>query len=202
MLLLLDELVHLSCVDAIAFLSVTRDAHVVRNVLFSHQVGYRILFFGKIPTQKRCSLDCPDQSPTLPTGAEGLKQEQPLAFHLAAVTVGLWSNCCWSSASSCRKVPSGVLLCPPAWWGGGRGASSFLSDFVFPHRHSSFFFPPSSSFLSPLLVLTVPALHSWQSLSTVIRTEDVCALGCFPPLQPADPFTRTWNHGLDWPSRW
>lgn len=94
MLALLDILVRLSCVKAIAFLSVTRDDYVVRNVLFSHHAGYRILFLGEIPTQNRCAPDCPDQSPTLLTGAEGLKQEQPLAFHLAAVTVGLWRNCC------------------------------------------------------------------------------------------------------------
>ena len=55
MLSLLDMLVHLSCVDAIAFLSATRDDHIVRNVLFSHHAGYRILFLGEIPTQNRLS---------------------------------------------------------------------------------------------------------------------------------------------------
>lgn len=65
----------------------------------------------------------------------------------------------------------------------------------------SFSFLPSLSSL-PGLVLTLPALHSQQSLPTVIRTQDVGVVDCCPPQQPADPFTRTWNPVLGCQSRY
>lgn len=161
MLSLLDMLVHLPCVDAIAFLSVTRDDHVVRNVLCSHHAGYMILLLGEIPPQNRCAPDRPDQSPTFLTGTEGLKQQQPNKCLL--FTWLLWQSVFGATivevlVPPAGKVPSGVLLCPPVWWGGGRDASSFLSDFVSPDSHFSFLFPPSSSFLPPLACAHCPSI--------------------------------------------
>lgn len=207
MLSLLDMLVHLPCVDAIAFLSVTRDDHVVRNVLCSHHAGYMILLLGEIPPQNRCAPDRPDQSPTFLTGTEGLKQQQPNKCLLFIWL--LWQSVFGATvvevlvppAGKCHRefycahlcgeevgetpAASSLILSPP----------TVISPFCFLH-------PPLSS--PHWLVLTVPALHWWQSLSTVIRTKDVCILGCFPSLQPAEPFTRTWNHVLGWQSgcRW
>lgn len=101
--------VQLSHVDAITFHPVTRD-----NRLFL-SCGHCISFLREVPTQNSCTPDRPGPPPALLTSTEVLEQEQPLDFPLATVTVGLWSSCCSSSGSSCRKELPGVLLCPPVW---------------------------------------------------------------------------------------
>lgn len=101
---------------------------------------------------------------------------------------GLCSSCCWSCGCSCREVLSGPFCAH--WCGGEEGEVPTASSLILSSlRDSPFLLPPPSSSHCP--VLTVPALHWWQLLSAVIRTEDVQVLCGFPPLRPADPFTRT-----------
>lgn len=190
---LLDTLVHLYSVDFVAFLLETT---VVRNVLFPHSVACRVCFLEKSPSR----MDVPQIT----------QLSHAIAQQHWGVTAGtsqqrfpfpwlLWPSIFGLTGSSCRKVSLGGLLSITTRAMRSRRGASSLSPILFslPGIPSFSFLPPFSSFpsLSSLhaLVLTLPALHSWQSLPTVIRTKDVGVVDCCPPKQPADPFTRTWT---------